>query len=71
MQGWRFFCCDDCGEIWKAATRDHLSPSIDACPCGSEIAPYASEPDPSLPVDRMGNLIGPYKQIYLASSDVD
>lgn len=69
--GWRFFLCNDCGEMWRASTRDFRSPSIDDCSCGNSVPPYAGESDPSLPVDRAGNLIGPSQRILIENVDAD
>jgi hypothetical protein len=57
-QGWRYFHCIDCEHRWKLPTRDYRSPSGDNCPrCHAWTFPHNAEPDPSLPVDDMGNLI--------------
>lgn len=66
VAGWRFFVCDDCGERWKDSTRDYKSPSVETCPCGSDVAPWNGEPDSHLPKDRAGNLIGGSQRIFLA-----
>lgn len=61
-QGWRFFRCHECGHEWKEASRDAASPSGDDCPACMEgwehswVGPYRYEIDPSITVDRFGNL---------------
>lgn len=66
VAGWRYFFCEDCKEHWKTQTRDCWSPSIDSCPCGSEVQPYKGETDPTICVDRSGNLLTTPVTKYLA-----
>lgn len=63
-QGYRYFRCDQegyeepCSYEWREATRDYQSPSGENCPmCGTWTFPHDSQPDSTLPVDAMGNLI--------------
>ena len=64
-QGYRHFQCDadgddgvSCHRAWREATRDCFSPSGENCPtCGAWVFPHRSEPDATLPVDRMGNIV--------------
>jgi len=63
-QGWRIFWCDECGEQWESASRDHASPSGEDCQrCGEWVFPYDSRPDGSLPVNQFGNLTQSYGRV--------
>ena len=64
-RGWRVFACRHPGEIdggtqfvWAEPTRDHLSPSIEACPiCYGDCEPIRSWPDALLVADQLANLV--------------
>ena len=57
-RGWRFFHCDECGNQWKLAARDCSSLSGENCPqCGEWTTPHRYKVDPTIPVDKWGNLV--------------
>jgi hypothetical protein len=56
--GWRTFHCQDCNGRWERATRDAMSPSVDACPfCYSDVHPRGGKADTTLLVDASLNLL--------------
>lgn len=58
IPGWQIFACEDCGRVWLASTRDHLSPSGENCAdCGSWVHPTDTRSDTSLETDSSGNLL--------------
>ena len=67
-QGWRLFWCDECGERWESASRDHASPSGEDClRCGEWVSPHDSRADDTLPVDEFGNLTKSHDRVNCAT----
>jgi hypothetical protein len=65
IPGWRYFECSFCQAHWRESCRDHQTVSSSQCPghnCPSQvhggIMPYQSVKDPSLKVNKSGNLVG-------------
>lgn len=69
--GWRVFHCDECGAQWESTSRDHASPSGEACDCGEWVMPHESRADETLSLNEYGNLIENCKRVFSYGVSMD